>query len=278
MIRLANIVIILIILFLILREFKKRAWYRAIRYYTPTVFKNWYLSRYPRSQPFKIVGQYNINPNDDKILSTSLYGHHPIYFDGSIQRAKEVKRLMPGWKLRIYCHDKVDQNHIKKLIDHDVQVVIVNDPEIKPKESAGAFWRFMPLAEDITFISIDLDNTIPQYLLAMTRHWENQPEPFMRESRVSQTPWPKFHTLGGFFGKKKGSWTIPAEWITHYKLRNPFGSDEYFLANKIIPLALEYGMVTYYSDQIVKFMRTWISPGRKLIGNRDIVFPNHWTK
>ena len=106
-------------------------------------------------------------PLTDKVIVYSLYGTVTSrYFDPLYRNITSCQDALPGWHFRIYIHDQCQDwiNVLKKC--SNVQLFVVDDPHVVPGNSAGAFWRFLPLCEPIDAIILDSDDDIdPKMLL-----------------------------------------------------------------------------------------------------------------
>ena len=69
------------------------------------------------------------------IISYSLYGNNPKYFNPVHDNIVQVKKNLPDLKIRIYLHEDVP-------INTGMQVFIVKDPIVKPGNSSGHFGDF----------------------------------------------------------------------------------------------------------------------------------------
>ena len=114
-------------------------------------FKRGYLNNYtktiPPNIPFEIIKKYNTDDSVQNVISYSLYGNNPKYFKPLEDNIQKIKQYLPGWKMRVYLHDKVPRKIRKELVDFKIEVFIVKDKHVQPGNSAGAFWRFLPLTE-----------------------------------------------------------------------------------------------------------------------------------
>ncbi|MHA1345008.1 MAG: hypothetical protein ACTSO3_01275 [Candidatus Heimdallarchaeaceae archaeon] len=72
-----------------------------------------------------------------KIISISLYGDSPVYFNGVIANAKLVPKIFPGWTMRVYC--EMSNIDLTPLVELDCE--IIRKPE--SRLHSGMFWRFL---------------------------------------------------------------------------------------------------------------------------------------
>ena len=223
----------------------RRSDFRYKSYFKPEHYVN--ALKTTRDRPFKLESFHNMKGND-KIMTVSIYGSHPKYFRGLQKLIDEMVQL-PDWTLRVYCHNKCPPHLIQQFTDNtDIETIIVDDPEVAPGNSSGMFWRFMPLSEDVTFITLDADehNKLlddPEVLDI----WLNSDRPIFRIGE-SIYPWPKTHLRGSYFGKRKDAFKVDPEYITNFPVRKIFGADEIFLQHLMNPLLSKLKLVTYIPD------------------------------
>ncbi len=188
-----------------------------------------------KDKPFRIIGTHNKN-NNTKIFTASIYGTHPKYFNGMLNLIDRFKNgPIHGWTLRVYCHDRVPPDYINKILNCQwVETQIVEDEVVTPGNSAGMFWRFMPLSENITFMSLDVDEELTDNFSVIDA-WDKHPARFIRFT-PDLYPWTKTHIVGKYFGSKAGYTLLKPEFITNYAFREPFGADEVFLTYIMWPL------------------------------------------
>jgi len=177
---------------------------------------------------------YNYSVSDQNIISYSLYGNNPKYFDPVHNNIKIVKKSLPKWTVRIYLHDKVSVDFRDKLIETGMQVFIVQDPIVKPGNSAGMFWRFLPLCEDVNTVVFDADDNITKTQIKRITSFFKQTKSLIRTAWT--WPWPNTHIMGGLIYKKK-ELKLPfgKDYIMNYPRRSTFGSDEIFSTITLAP-------------------------------------------
>lgn len=187
---------------------------------------------------FKIVTSYNVDKTHTNIISYSLYGTANKYFNKIENNIDIVRTNLPLWKVRVYIHDKVAKEIVDRLISTGSQVFIVTDSMVKPGNSAGAFWRFLPLVEDMNVVVLDIDDGISVYIPKIQKFFENEEKPYI--STVWKSPWPIQHVQAKLIFKKSVL-TLPfkADTIMTYPHRSTFGSDEIFLSTTLGVFLLE---------------------------------------
>lgn len=211
--------------------------------------------------PFEITSTYNVRETDKKIISLSLYGTHDKYFNGCLALVDECAVKLPGWIVRVYLHDQVPGQWMGELVKKGCEVFVVHDECVVPGNSAGAFWRFMPVCDpNVTFIALDVDEPLVEGLVEHVNLWLNMPDyPYFRYcvgvgGAQSNIVWPKYHLVAGKFGRKAGVSDTAERTITHYAHRSTFGSDEVFLYDIVSKRAVEAGLYTAYRTNTHKRM------------------------
>lgn len=121
------------------------------------------------SDDIEIIGKYNLDPLQKKIISVSLFGTNPIYFDGAMRMKRDLPKVFPGWELRIYMHYKVDPEIINKFLKTGAQVFIVKQDNVTPSDCT--FWRFLAAGDDVIFLSRDVDYILNGYDYWMAERW-----------------------------------------------------------------------------------------------------------
>lgn len=182
--------------------------------------------------PFKIINEYNTDKSHTKIISMSLYGNDPKYFDKLDDNIQFVNTYLPEWTLRIYLHDQVDHSLRNTLIESGIEVYIVEDRAVEPGKSAGAFWRFLPLCEDVDVVVLDADDYITNDHIKNIHSFFNDSKYLIKGKWV--WPWPKEHIQAKDIFKKR-SLQLPFDkhFIQTYPHRYEFGEDEIFLTKHI---------------------------------------------
>lgn len=193
------------------------------------------IKKLPPEEPFEIVKKINTHIDSDNIISYSLYGNNPKYYKYLDENIQYVNKFLPDWVIRIYLHDKVDQKLVKELEKKNIQIYIVHDNLVVPGNSAGAFWRFLPLCENKNVVVRDIDNYLNKsnFLKTIDNFFTFSDKKF---KFTSGFPWPKEHIEAQHIYKKK-DYKIPMEsreLMQHFH-RSTFGSDEVFLTKFLYP-------------------------------------------
>jgi hypothetical protein len=198
------------------------------------------------SKGFNITKIYNKDLTKN-ILVTSLYGNDSKYYKNIDSTLKTIDELGVEWQYRIYLHDKVRSKIRDSLISKGIQVYIVSDPlTTGGMNSAGAFWRFMPLLEDIRFIVVDADDDLDTESLKTTiSKWETSRKPFMRHV-LPTFLFPKSHVSAGMWGGFGCGSLGCGKDLQTYNSRSPFGSDEIYMNTSVLIFMKRYGLVSFF--------------------------------
>jgi hypothetical protein len=214
--------------------------YRENLFFNPNYANN-LLEKNGPNKPFKIVKRYN-QSNIKNIISYCLYGSNPIYFKHIHYNIKQIKKKLPEWTIHIYLHDKVSMEFRNSLVETGVEIIIVTDPHVKPGNSSGAFWRFLPLTiENANVVVLDIDDNLDGFVFNLFYGSTiNKIKKFFSSNNsilidtVWCCPWPKEHIQAKWiFKKKELKMPFTADDIINFPLRNIFGADEYFLTIKL---------------------------------------------
>lgn len=222
------------------------------------------------------------------IFSVSLYGSNPKYHRGALALARQVRDEWNscqlygrgGWYLRVYLHDACPENLASRLLGLNAQVFRVHDPLVRPGNSSGMFWRFLPLTEDVRFVVLDADDrlqsrTMHRMLRAWTRRQSQHAAacgayPWVRRVLSNHAPWPRQHITGKWWGGDRIRASHRLNDITHYPVRTPFGADELFLRHVVYPWStqVDQGLLTFYTDPLGWLTHTLAYPAHEDRGAR----------
>jgi hypothetical protein len=180
--------------------------------------------------PFRVVKEHNAN-NSTRIVSFSVYGDNPKYFTRVVEHVHNMVHVYPGWTARVYVHDKSPATFIQLLVKSGAHVVIVHDSQARPGNSAGAFWRFLPMVEPNTSVFVrDSDDALERYkdivFDSMPGHkcfgglWVS---PYLQTYVRASTVLKKSNCPPPF----------AAHDLYNFPIRTPYGADEYFLATQV---------------------------------------------
>jgi hypothetical protein len=169
------------------------------------------------------------------IVAFSLWGDHPMYWEGALKNIELVKKFYPGFKTRFYIDESCKKELIDSLSDDIVEKVLVNSKD----SFHGMFWRFWASEDpevDI-FLSRDCDSRISERESSAVYEWINSGKDFhiMRDHPYHTVP-----ILGGMWGCRNGimgeiGLTKKIEEWDRYERK---GIDQDFLAELVYPLII----------------------------------------
>ena len=260
------IAIIVSIVLLIMQEVygiffsSQRRFIRYNAFYTKEFWRS-FTDTHPEG-PFRIIGCIPESPPlTDKVIVYSLYGTDTTrYFDPLYRNITSCQDALTGWHFRIYIHDQCQHwiNQLKKC--SNVQLFVVDDTHVFPGNSAGAFWRFLPLCEPIDAIILDSDDDIDPKMLLDT--WDKLQSTDAVLSVSQCTPWPSTYIQGKLIFKKRSARPyFSAEDIQTYQHRSTFGSDEVFTTLELSPALEGQGIIRRQSFINKIFARAVVGRG-----------------
>lgn len=188
-----------------------------------------------------------------RVISFSLWGSNPIYWQGAKANIQLAASLYPGWICRFYIgSDATEQQRTLLLADNSETVVM---KQLHPFE--GLFWRFTAAADADVMISRDCDSRISEREVTAVNAWLKSDKDFhiMRDH-----PYHREVILGGMWGSRNGilkdfDWNGSFE---RWRKSDDKGWDQDFLKQEIYPLvvhtALEHSEYPYvYSNPVEPF-------------------------
>ena len=119
----------------------------------------------------------------------SLYGSNPRYTNGVLDNAKLLKKVFPGWKLRIYLPQMNGSQHVSginltvpKAVVHQLKALDADLIFMDPFKTnlAPMMWRFL-VANDVTvdrFIVRDADSRLITRDAVEVKVWIQSGKPF----------------------------------------------------------------------------------------------------
>ena len=233
----------------------KRDYFRFMSYYGPRHYSNVLTNH---AEPgFTIAKQPPYSGNRNPFISVSIYGTHRKYYDGLNQLIQQVSDHLPGWSVRVYCHNKVSEMYQAQLTTHQhIELFTVHDPLVVPGNSSGAFWRFMPATElGRRFVVLDIDETITPRVLKAIQVWRESKLPYFRFNcgvqnckYPSNFIWPEDCWCAGRWGCD-GTVSIPSQYIQQFPHRTTFGADECWLKFVMSPFSKTHGLCTVYPSK-----------------------------
>ena len=174
------------------------------------------------------------------VVAYSLWGDHPMYWEGAIRNVEIVNEKLPGFICRFYIDDACDDKLIDSLRHLDnVEIIMVSSKD----SFHGMFWRFW--ASDDTevdiFLSRDCDSRIGLREIAAINEWLASDKDFhiMRDHPYHTVP-----ILGGMWGCRNGilreiGITDKISKWTQFQRK---GVDQDFLGQAIYPLVKDRSM------------------------------------
>jgi len=73
-----------------------------------------------------------------KVVSVSLYGSGAMYLQGAVDNAKLMESIYPGWRMLVFCEDKIPDLIIKQLKELKCVVQTMG----RSRGHSGMLWRF----------------------------------------------------------------------------------------------------------------------------------------
>ena len=179
------------------------------------------------------------------IISFSLWGDDPAYVHGAIVNARIAPNLYYGWTTRFYCDDSVPADARAELQRSGAQIVMVEDPLLRPLRH---LWRFL-VSDDADvdwFVCRDTDSRLNAQELVAVDEWLRSGKPFhvMRDH--------VYHMeliLAGMWGGMAGVLPNVRDAVLHHPAYagNRFG-DQAFLMDLVWPLIKDHALIhdSYY--------------------------------
>jgi len=197
-------------------------------------FYQQHLKAQPPERPFVVVGA-PVRPAD-RVVSYSLYGTNPKYMRYMQGNLDVIRDDLPGWRARIYLHEGAPREWRDHLERDGVDLFVVRDRHVVPGNSAGAFWRFMPLCEPgVDCVVMDADNPLtPPLVREIKEFFAHAGGAVVRHDNTF--PWPvEAIRATDVFKKRALRLPFDGEQLRRYPHRSTFGSDEAFLLAEVAP-------------------------------------------
>lgn len=123
------------------------------------------------------VPKFSSEPPSKNIISFSLFGQNPMYFEGAYANIKEANKIFPEWTCRFYIAQSVPENVTKKLNKLGAQTISI--PEEGPAYK-GLFWRFKVCSDPSVerYLIRDADSLVTSRERAAVDEWINSPYHF----------------------------------------------------------------------------------------------------
>lgn len=158
-----------------------------------------------RNSYLKIVKCFNINPNNKKIISYSLYGIGTVYetkrdfYKGIFVNYELAKTVYPGWIIRIYMPYNEPVEYINNIIKiKDIELILVDT------NMCLRAIRYLPNDDPLVdiWISRDLDSIVTCREKAAVDDWlDNYPD---KDLHIMTDNSHHYWTIaGGMFGVKR---------------------------------------------------------------------------
>ena len=195
------------------------------------------------------------------LFSYSLYGDGLRYTVGAIKNAIIAEHMFPDFDTRFYIGKGVPDWVLQTLsLMPRVQLAKVEGPE----NHTAMYWRFLAFADE------NFDRVVVKDADARLGY----------RDRVAHDEWvasdldfhivrdhPTGHTepiLGGHFGVKRGALADIKELMESYNVTNQYGSDQWFLRDKVYERAVKSALVhdEYYGTQVEEPSRVALLPKR----------------
>lgn len=173
------------------------------------------------------------------VVAYSLWGDHPMYWNGALRNIELVNKLYPGFIVRFYIDKDSKPELIESIKGENVEVFLVESKD----SFHGMFWRFWA-AEDPDvdiFLSRDCDSRPSEREVLAVNEWIKSDKDFhiMRDHPYHTVP-----ILGGMWGcrngimRKLGLIKMIESWNQYQRK----GIDQDFLGRCIYPLVYKTSM------------------------------------
>jgi len=168
----------------------------------------------------------------DKVISYTLYGNYQKYLPNLLLNLEMIREQMPDWGTRVYVSVNIPKKAINQMTSRGAQVIVMGPNE--PQGHEGALWRFLPGAENLTFVSLDADDSFDKKEVIET--WYNSGKQFgLFNPNQFLLP-----ITAGTTGARAGSLLDIKTKIDKYS-ETWFGFDEAFLNLEIWPRVQQMG-------------------------------------
>jgi hypothetical protein len=253
-------IIILIILIILAKYIDNYWWYKL--FYKLYIFET-------ASNDIIIANKFNTN-NNDKVISLSLFGDNPYYYNHAYKMKDDLPKYFPNWELRIYIHYKTPTFVIKKFIDKGCQVIIIKQENMTASDCT--FWRFLAAQDDVVFLSRDVDYKLNYFDYEQVTKWINEDNThFIKYLQTNSVHLTKISLIGikifqaGFWGGRNRCVPNMLEKINNYKFRKHWMKDELFLENIIWEEDIKKkGITVVFDYNIGNLIKKFIQPYIKI--------------
>lgn len=174
-----------------------------------------------------------------RVISFSLYGWHPMYYEGMLRNCELAKTVYPEWFVWVYCGPDVSKDWRTKIEMRGGKVIDAvsacrGTVLANRINHTGMFWRFLPARDKNVemMISRDSDSRLNVRERGAVDEWINSGLKF---HAMRDHPNHRFHVfMGGMWGVR-GHLDILAL-LRGYMLDGHKGEDQEFLKAKLLPL------------------------------------------
>lgn len=163
----------------------------------------------------------------------SIWGEHPMYWQGALRNIELVSKFYPGFKCRFYIDKNSKPELINLIQSQDAETILVDSKD----SFHGMFWRFWASEDpevDI-FLSRDCDSRISEREVAAVNEWLSSDKDFhiMRDHPYHTVP-----ILGGMWGCRNGLMREInlSKMIDNWNQYQRKGIDQDFLGQCVYPL------------------------------------------
>lgn len=163
-----------------------------------------------------------------RLISFSLYGSNPLYLEGALRNARLMASIYPGWSMRFYLSQEIDDSLAGKLVDLGAEVVRKHRQGVVD----GMFWRFLPASEDVwdAVIVRDVDSRVTHREAAAVAEWCESGKllHLMRDH-----PCHRVVVMAGMWGCRGGAVPDIQQRIDSWKVWHRKGHDQDFMRDQI---------------------------------------------
>jgi hypothetical protein len=163
-----------------------------------------------------------------RLLSFSLYGSAPLYLDGALRNARLASTIYPGWNVRFYVSQEIEESLAQKLRDLGAEVI--------RKERLGVvdgmFWRFLPVSESEwdAVVVRDVDSRLTHREAAAVEEWLESGKSLhiMRDH-----PCHRVVIMAGMWGCRGGAFPEMQQRIDAWQVWHRKGHDQDFMRDQV---------------------------------------------
>ncbi|MEI6790294.1 MAG: hypothetical protein WCK42_03835 [Myxococcaceae bacterium] len=232
------------------------------------------------SAPISTQKAFWKSPDEARVISFSLFGKNPIYYQGlldflkSFQTLKRVNHITdPVWGFdtfipRVYVpkgknkvlEGELEDYQIQALLKAGCEIVFVDNGLNKAGKDA-TFWRFMiaaepmPKGQKIRYLLRDADWIMTAAEAFAVGEWIASGKQYHRTHLVSLCMGPLTASFWGGSHTGTGSFSDLGNYIATFPYRTKYGDDELFLRDIVWPKMKHSGSILTH---ISKAQRGWL--------------------